>query len=288
MMDNMTGNTCNATGILTLVPINMTGGAQAGNATVEQTDGMAGSQAGANMTGGQTYDIIATVMCMPEAMDNMTGGAQAGNMTGGTEAGNMTGVQEGGNITGAQTCNITGIMTLTPIDMTGSLNGNATVEQTGGMAGNQTGGNMTGGQTYDITATVMCMPEAMNNMTGEAQAGNMTGGSQAGNMTGMDNMTAAKTCYITGTATSMPADMTVGQAGNMTSDQTGNMTGSPAGGNMTEAQTYDISATVTCMPGDMSNMTGAQTGMTGTQAGNMTAGQTGATTGTQTGNTTLT
>jgi uncharacterized surface protein with fasciclin (FAS1) repeats len=209
MTDNVTGmgnmteaKICYITGIATSVPADMTG-----------------NQAGGNMTGGQTYNITATVMCMPEVMNNMTGGA--GNMTEGSQTGNMTGMD---NMTAVVMCNVTGIMTLTPADMTGPQ-----------------AGNMTSNQTYDITATVMCMPEAMNNMTG---------GSQAGNMTGMSNMTGVKTCDITGIATSMPAGMAEGQAGNMTGDQK-----------------YSITATVTCMPEAMNNMTGNMVNITGASQG---------------------
>jgi uncharacterized surface protein with fasciclin (FAS1) repeats len=119
-------------------------------------------------------------------------------MTEGAQADNITGDQNGG-MTENETCNITGIMTLTPVTM-------------GEMAGNQTE-DMTGVQTYDITGTFACMSDAI--MTGETQAGNMTEPrayySITGNMTCMSeamnnmtgvqagNMTGLKTCYVNGT-----------------------------------------------------------------------------------------
>ena len=83
------------------------------------------------------------------------------------------------NMTRAKICYITGIMTSTSADMTGSQAGNMTGEQTENMTGGEVGsnmtgmGNMTGAKTYYITATMACTPEAITNMT-EAQAGNMT------------------------------------------------------------------------------------------------------------------
>jgi uncharacterized surface protein with fasciclin (FAS1) repeats len=63
-------------------------------------------------------------------------------------------------------------------------------------------------------------------------------------------MTETKMCFITGNATSMPADLT--KVGNMTVD------------NVTDAQTYSIIATVECMPGAVADVT------EGAQAENMT------------------
>jgi uncharacterized surface protein with fasciclin (FAS1) repeats len=183
---------------------------------------------------------------MPDAVNNMTEGSQAGNITE-----NMTGM---GNMTEAKTCYINGIMTLIPENMTGVQAGNMIgSNMTGGQAGdNMTSlGNMTGSQTYSITATVECMPGAMGNMTEGAQAGNMTE-----NMTDMGNMTEAKTCYINGTATTMLTDMTE------------NMTGM---GDMAGSQTYSITASAECMPEAMSNTTeGAQAGNMTENMGNMT------------------
>jgi hypothetical protein len=174
MAEDMTGTrTYYITGIVILTPTDMTGSQTGGNMTED-------------MAGAHTYTITATVACMPEAMnnidENMTGETQTENVAGQTGL-NTTGGQEGsnmadtGNITRAKMCDITGIMTLAPIDMTGSQAGNMTGTQTEG-TGSQTDGNMsmenmTGARTYSLTATVACMPKTTNNISGGAQAENM-------------------------------------------------------------------------------------------------------------------
>lgn len=174
MAEDMTGTrTYYITGIVILTPTDMTGSQTGGNMTED-------------MAGAHTYSITATVTCMPEAMnniENMTKETQAENVPGQTGL-NTTGDQEGsnmadtGNIARAKMCDITGIMTLAPIDMTGSQAGNMTGTQTEG-TGSQTDGNMsmenmTGARTYSLTATVACMPKTTNNISGGAQAENMT------------------------------------------------------------------------------------------------------------------
>jgi hypothetical protein len=265
-MDNMTGAETyyiNATSECTAMN-NMTEGAQAGNVTkakmcnvtgimtLTPTD-MTGME---NMTGIRTYSITATVVCMPETTNNMTGGAQTGSMT--------------EDMTGARISSINGTVTLIPADMTGSQGGNVN-----GME------NMTEAHTYSISATVACMPEAMNNTTekttGETQTENMpsdqtglntTGSQEGSNMTDTGCNTGAKMCNITGIMTLTPTNMTGTQTG-MTETQTEGVTGSQGGNvngmeNMIGARTYSITATVACMPEKMNNMVGR------TQAENMT------------------